>query len=78
MIKYPKSVAQFKRQAEAGYRRANPDATDLRMTWTYGPVRCTFPTGIEGFSGVFEAQAAGYRTRTGVASATRETGLSVR
>lgn len=79
MPAFPKTVAQFRRQAEAGFLRANPDAgAGLEIAWTFGPQRAVFPTGLSGFSGVFTASAPGFATKTCVASATRETGLSVR
>lgn len=78
MNTYPTSPAQFRKQAEAGFRKANPDAADATFDWTFGPKRVTFPTGITGFSGVANVSATGFKTKVCVASATRETGLSVR
>jgi hypothetical protein len=79
MQKFPTTVAQFRRQAVQGFKRANPEAADtLVITWEFGPEAVTFPTGITGFSGVAIARADGFKTKTIVATATRETGLMVR
>lgn len=80
MVAYPRTVSQFRKLAEDGFRRANRDAdmVGLVIRWTFGPKRVTFPTGLEGFSGVFHACAPGYRAGEHVATATRETGISVR
>ncbi len=77
-MKFPKSPSAFKRQAEAGFRKANPDAVAAVIEWTFGPKRVEFPTGLKGFSGVFKVECPGFRGRTMVATATTETGLSVR
>ena len=77
MLHFPKTPAQFRRQAEAGLRRENPDA-EIAFDWKFGPKRCTYPTGLKGFTGHGTITAEGYGTRTFVASATPETGLSVR
>jgi hypothetical protein len=77
---FPTTAAQFKRAAEAAFRRANPDAdtVGLVINWTHGPKRVTFPTGLKGYSGVGTAAAPGFRPKTIVASGTPDTGISVR
>jgi hypothetical protein len=55
------TLMQFRAKAHRLFQRANPGAT---MTWTHGPVRVRWADGSRGFSGVFRATAAGYRTRT--------------
>jgi hypothetical protein len=78
MITYPKSPSDFRRKAEAGFRRANPDADYISIEWTFGPKRVTYPTGLQGFVGRFVARAISHRTRELHASADRLSGLSVR
>lgn len=78
VVTFPKTVAQFRRQAESAFRAANADAADATIEWTFGPKRVTFPTGVTGFSGVFKASASGFRSRSCVASATPEFGIAVR
>lgn len=72
----PKNAAEFKRRALAGFKRANPDARNIKITWEFARwVR--FPTGLEGYSGVGQVTADGYRTKVLVATWTAH-GLSVR
>jgi hypothetical protein len=82
MQTYPATVAQFKRQAIAGFKRANPDAANLTVEWMTGqfdkPRRIKYPTGLEGFTGTAIAIADGYGTVKITASADRETGIHVR
>lgn len=77
MLHFPKTVSQFRRQSEDGFRRAN-DAPDATFDWTFGPQRVTFPTGLQGFSGVATVSAPGFKSKVCVATATPETGISVR
>lgn len=76
MLVFPKTVKEFRRQAESGFRAAN-DAPDAAIEWTFGPKRVTFPTGLAGYSGVFTATADGFRPKVCVATGTTETGISV-
>lgn len=76
-LSYPASPSQFKRQCENGFRRVN-DAPDATFVWKFGPKRCTFPTGITGFSGWGTVSAPGFKSKTFVASATRETGVEMK
>jgi hypothetical protein len=78
MLQFPKTPSQFRKQAENGFRKANPDAGEIIFKWEFGPKRVKFPTGIDGFSGVGKASAPGFKTKTIVASGTMETGISVR
>lgn len=77
--KAPTTVAQFRKAAEAGFRKANYEhGVKIEIVWTFGPQKCEWPTGLKGFNGFFTASAPGYRTRQNVsASFSHETGLSV-
>lgn len=78
MQTYPKTPAQFRRQAEKGFARVNPDAEGLTFEWTFGPKRVTYPTGLQGFCGHGVVRADGYRPSSFSATADREGGLMVR
>lgn len=75
--KAPATPAAFRRQAEAGFRRANPDAEVTVTEWTHGPERVTWADGSTGFSGLFTATAPGYAPRS-VHASTGSWGLMVR
>ena len=77
-ISYPKSPSDFRKKAEASFRRHNRDAEHIEFEWTEKPRRVTYPTGLQGFRGKFIARAIGHLTREFVAEADREYGLSVR
>lgn len=71
----PQSVKDFLEMAEQGFFKANPDAKDASIEWEFAE-RVTFPSGLEGFSGVAKAKCPGYRDKTIVASWTKH-GLHV-
>ena len=75
--KAPATPAAFRRQAEAGFRRANPEAGVTITGWTFGPERVTWADGSTGFSGLFTVEAPGYRPRE-VHASTGSWGLMVR
>jgi hypothetical protein len=70
------SLSQFRARVARSVRRANPDATDLTITWKWSR-RVTFPTGLKGFSGLIELSAPGYATRPMIATWADTIGLSV-
>jgi hypothetical protein len=76
MQKFPTTPALFRRQAEAAFRRANPEA-EVAIEWTHSS-RVTWADGSSGFSAVGTATASGYKPKTIVASANRADGISVR
>lgn len=71
----PQNVKDFLEMAEQGFFKANPDANDASIEWEFAE-RVTFPSGLEGFSGVAKAKCPGYRDKTIVASWTKH-GLHV-
>lgn len=77
MQTYPKTPSQFRRQAEHGLRRVNPDET-FEFEWQFGPKRVTWPTGLKGFTGHGLVTLSDGERRGFTASASRETGLSCR
>lgn len=61
------TLPQFRKAAEASFKRANPDAADVTLHWE----RCRsikWAIGGKGFSGMAVAMADGYRTRTVMAT----------
>ena len=68
MAAAPKTTRQFRRAAEAGVARANPDAADLALDWVHGPVAVTWADGTRGFSGVMQTRASGYQSQRVVAT----------
>lgn len=44
-------------------RASNPDATDVRIHWHFGPSRVTWADGTDGWTGLVRVEATGYRTK---------------
>jgi hypothetical protein len=59
----PTTVAGFRRDAEAAFRRRNPDAENVRLVWTEQPRAVVFPTGKRGFVGTLRVASPGYAVR---------------
>jgi len=53
------NATQFKRKAEAAFKKTNPTAS---VEWISAK-QVTYPTGVKEYRGQFIAEAAGYRTR---------------
>lgn len=73
----PKTLTEFRRQAVAGFRKANPEAKGAKVEWLESR-RVKWPTGFRGFYGEFTASAEGYRSKTMRASYVEGGGLMVR
>lgn len=69
-------VDQFRRRAEAGIRKANPDSTNLEIEWIEPARKVTWPTGVSGYYGRLQLTADGYETRR-VSARETPSGLSV-
>lgn len=80
---YPKTVAQFKRQGEAGFRRANPDAVAVGLVFEWStdefdrPRLVKYPTGHVAYHGVATATAPGFGSQRILVDADRD-GLLIR
>jgi hypothetical protein len=59
----PSTVAGFRQDAEAAFRRKNPAATSARILWTRKPRPVTFPTGKTGFIGEITVTGNCYQSR---------------
>lgn len=59
----PTTLAQFRKMTEAGFREANPDARNVRITWVDSRRVSRWADGSAGFSGTFTVTADGYKDR---------------
>lgn len=60
----PKSLPAFRVEAAAAFKRANPDAADVKIEWLRSNRVRRWADGSAGFSGSFIASATGYSART--------------
>ena len=72
----PASVRDFRMMAEDGYRKANPSANSMVISWD-DVRKVTFPTGLVGYIGEGMVTAEGYASKRIFASWTKH-GLMVR
>lgn len=78
MLRYPRNVSEFKRQAERCIKKGNPDALPcIGFEWEEAR-RVTYPTGVKGFRGHVIVRAIGYRTKVMLATADETGGIWVR
>lgn len=67
--------ATFKAKAEAAFRRANPDATSVKITWTFVSDINPYRRGTGSFrSGHFHVENPGFRTRIMIVTCDTDTG----
>ena len=59
----PTTLAQFRKMAEAGFREANPDALNIRITWVESSRVSKWADGSAGFWGRFTVTADGHENR---------------
>ena len=60
----PTTLAEFRRAAEVGFRRANPGLVNVEIMWLESARVPRWADGTAGFRGSFRVSADGYRTST--------------